>query len=127
MAPLASIKPRIEIRGNARALPLLARSPPRFNKAANRNSRKLDFCAPTIRENEASIKPRIEIRGNAAVRMLFPKSMGASIKPRIEIRGNFKDAFIDCPFFHASIKPRIEIRGNCFILENHGSHGRPLQ
>ena len=60
----ASIKPRIEIRGN-------------------------DFYFDRItQEANASIKPRIEIRGNRKLDFIEKLRFVASIKPRIEIRGN---------------------------------------
>ena len=64
MGNVASIKPRIEIRGNEEVA--------------------LDAQAV----HDASIKPRIEIRGNEEVALDAQAVHDASIKPRIEIRGN---------------------------------------
>ena len=67
---IASIKPRIEIRGNAAQIGAPEVHAARFNKAANRNSRKFIARQSIVKAKRASIKPRIEIRGNLDCRSI---------------------------------------------------------
>ena len=89
---IASIKPRIEIRGNDHTRPRASAECTSFNKAANRNSRKFEAAMQGSERLRASIKPRIEIRGNVIPARQPRQPLLASIKPRIEIRGNRSSA-----------------------------------
>ena len=110
---IASIKPRIEIRGNPAGKAgrgechLIASIKPRIEIRGNANPGDRPGGAPL-----ASIKPRIEIRGNSPIARITAENAFGFNKAANRNSRKFAQLMADRKAINASIKPRIEIRGN---------------